>query len=214
MPGSNVTHGQSGNMQPNMQTSISRTFVIFRRTDGHCAMWLVKAPSLAEAFTKYYVSETLDAEILEDGSIRTQGCGSVKVVYAHPLECVESELKSYDGLCGNSWELRELSEQHWQADFAEVFCSADPDDVARYIERCRPLFQTSFPQSRARAFVWYLKTGPLVTFHRRKDKRCRHPIEILGRYHIPWKTWPEAHAWCGTYEEIMEQMALEYPRPT
>ena len=193
--------------------SQAKHFIVFQRTGGHCATWLVRASSLAEALTKYYIQETCGAELLADGSIRTQGCGNTLVVYTHPLECIESEMKSYDGLVGRSWEIRELQEQHWQEDFAEVFCSADPDEIESYIRLCRPEFHKAFPQSRARAFVWYLKSGPLVTFHRRKKKQCRLPIEVLGRYHLPWKTWPQVNEWHGTYDDILEQMATEYPLP-
>ncbi len=192
--------------------SQSRHFIIFQRTSGHCTTWLARADSLAEAMTKY-CGESCGEEILADGGIRTQGCGKAMVVYTHPLECIESEMKSYDGVDGYSWEIRELQEEHWQANFAEVFCSAAPAEVENHIRLCRPQFRQAFPQSRARAFVWYLKSGPLVTFHRRKEKRCRWPIEVLGRYHLPWKTWPQVNEWHGAYEAILEEMATEYPLP-
>ena len=193
--------------------SQAKHFIIFQRTDGHCATWLVRASSLAEAMTKYHIQESGTAELLADGAIRTQGCGSTLLVYSHPLECIESEFKSADGLDSRSWEIRELQEQHWQEDFAEVFCSADPYAIENYIRLCRPEFHKAFPQSRARAFVWYLKSGPLVTFHRRKKKQCRWPIEVLGRYHLPWKTWPQVNEWHGTYDAILEQMDTAYPLP-
>jgi hypothetical protein len=191
----------------------AKHFIVFHRTDGHCATWLVRAASIGDAMRRFYVEDTSGAELGDDGTIRTHGCGSTTIIFTHPLECFESELKSYDGLYGTGWEIRELDEQHLRADFAEVFCSADPDEIAGHIHLCRPLFLQKHPGSRARAFVWYLKTGPLVTFHRRKEKRCRHPIEILCRYHIPWNTWPQVSEWHGSYDAILDQLSVEYPLP-
>ena len=193
--------------------SQTKHFIVFQRREGHCATWLVGAASLNEALMKYFVQIDGSVEILNDGSIRTQGWGNIPVVYESPLECIESELKSSDGIWGNSWEIRELQDQHWQADFAEVFCSADPSEIANHIRLCQPLFHKEFPHSRARAFVWYLNSGPLVSFHRRKKKRCRSPIEVLRRYHLPWKTWPKVTEWHGSHDDILEQMAIEYPLP-
>lgn len=51
------------------------------------------------------------------------------------------------------------------------------------------------PRSRARAFVWYLIDGPLVTFYRPTRRGRRQPIEILDRCHLPWTEWPHASEW-------------------
>jgi hypothetical protein len=190
-----------------------RTFIVFQRTSAHCSTWFVRADSPKSAMAAFCVHDTVGAELLEDGSISYPGCGNAHIVYGNPLECIESEMKSYDGLCGHSWEIRELREEHWRASIAEVFCSADPDDVEGHIRQCRPLFRASFPRSRARAFVWYLNSGPLISFHRRKDPACRTPIEILARYHIAWNDRDNVVEWRGTHNDILARLAVEYPLP-
>ena len=188
-------------------------FIIFLRTNNHCVTFLVRAPSLREAMAKYFVEEMQGAELLEDGSIQTGDGWGGKTIYTNPLECIESEEKSQDGLYGQSWEIRELRDEPWDADFAEVFCSADPSDIEGYISLCRPVFSKEFPRSRARAFVWYLKDGPLVTFHRRINPRRRWPVEIIARYFMPWNEWGQIQPWHGTYDDILAQMKVEYPLP-
>jgi len=189
-------------------------YTIFQRSDAHCVTSLLCAPSLREAMATYYVQQSQNAERLEDGSIRigdsyTQ-CG--KITYTHPLECIESMEKA-DGWNGNSWEIQEVRGNPWAKEFAEIHVSADPDDVKTYIEVCRPFFRKAFPNSRARAFVWYLKAGALVTFHRRKNARRRWPIEVMARYLLPWDLMPweepgQVQPWQGTYDDILAQMAV------
>lgn len=193
--------------------SLGRHFIIFQRSEGHCVTWLLRAESICADMGKYYVQMTKSAEIHEDGSISVDSGRRSRTMYSHPLECIESELKSYDGLFGCSWEIRELQAYHLQSDFAEVFCSADPDEIKTHIRHCYAKFRLAFPKTLARAFVWYLKTGPMVTFHKRKDKRHQIPIEVLIRFHILWKDYENVMEWHGSYDDILDQMALEYPIP-
>lgn len=81
------------------------------------------------------------------------------------------------------------------------------------IALCRPLFRQRFPRSRARAFTWYLRDGPLVTFHRRRHPKRTWPIEVLARYHLPWDTWPKVREWDGTLDDILESLAIKCPSP-
>ncbi|HZT43519.1 MAG TPA: hypothetical protein VFA07_15250 [Chthonomonadaceae bacterium] len=193
-----------------MQTE--RHFIIFQRTTGHCANWLVRAPSIREAII-LYVREELTGVGEGETFITSDGYGG-KVVYTHPLECIEAEEKIWHGGKGwNGWEIRELTDQHWAARYAEVFCSENPYDVERYIAVCRPLLRARYPRSRARAFVWYLKEGPLVTFYRRKNPARRWPIEILVRYLLPWEDWPQVQEWSGSYDDILNLLNVEYLPP-
>ena len=188
---------------------MQRHFIIFRRTQGHCANWLVRAASLREALTRYALEEF--ATVGENGTLVVDNGDGGPIVYEHPLAYIEDIEKVREGSRDwNGWEIRELRPQHWEADYAEVFCSENPADVEDHIERCRPLLpKTDRP---SQAFVWYLKDGPLVTFYRRPRKH-RHPIDIVGRYLIPWRDWPQAREWSGTYDDILEQMKIEYPLP-
>jgi hypothetical protein len=189
-------------------------FIIFRRTDGHCVTWLMQAPSLRQALVQYALQECSGAELCDDGSIAVDDGYGGKIVYSHPLACIEAEEKVWDGSTHwNGWEVRQLQQQHWDAPFAEVFCSEQPSAVEEYIEMCRPLLRQRHPRSRARAFVWYLIDGPLVTFYRPTRRGRRQPIEILGRYQLPSTEWPHACEWSGTHDDILKQMWTEYPLP-
>jgi hypothetical protein len=186
-------------------------YIIFHRTDGHCATWLVSAPSLKDAMIQYTLDQYADAELHEDGRFALDYGG--RVFYDHPLACIEEE-KAWNGGQGwNGWEIRQLQPAHWEAACAEVFCSEDPDEVKEHIECCRPLLRQKHPRSRAKGFVWYLKEGPLVTFYRPARRGCRWPIKISGRYLLPWKEWPQAQEWTGTYDDILDQMKTASPLP-
>ncbi|HTE18956.1 MAG TPA: hypothetical protein VK689_11330 [Armatimonadota bacterium] len=184
-------------------------FIIFFRTRGHCVTYLVRAASLRDALVRY-ITENSGCELLPDGGIRTGDGYGGWIHYSHPLECIESEEKSRDDEA-TGWEIRELTDAHWSADYAEVFCSANPSEVEHHAALCLPLFRQRFPRSRARAFTWYLKDGPLVTFHRRRYPKRTWPIEVLARYHLPWDMWPKVREWDGTLDDILESMAITYP---
>ena len=186
-----------------------RYFVIFERSYDHCVMRLERAPSLREALATYSLRRQ-GAELLEDGSIQMGDSytNNGKMIFSHPLECIESMEKA-DHWNGNSWEIQELWDQYWEDQSAQIFSSSDPDDIRGYIDVCRPIFRAAFPQSRAEAFVWPLKDGPLVTFHRRKNPRRRWPIEIMARYLMTWKDWEQVLPWHGTYDDILEQMLIK-----
>jgi len=188
-------------------------YIFFLRTGGHCATWLARASSLRDAMLHYALEQCAGAELREDGCLLVDDGCEGQFIYEHPLACIEAEEKTWErGRGWNGWEVRQLQPQHWEAAFAEVFCSEDPSDVEDYIERCRPLLHQHYPRSRARAFVWYLKDGPLVTFYRQERQRCV-PMKVLGRYHLPWEQGAQVCEWTGSYDDILAQMATEYPLP-
>jgi hypothetical protein len=190
-------------------------YIVFRRTEGHCATWLLRANSLRDALLSYTLNDwCIGAELLTDGSLAVNDGYGGRIIYNHPLGLIEADEKIWNGGSGwDGWEIKQLQPAHWQARLAEVFCSEDPGSVEDYIALCRPSLRRRYPRSRARGFAWYLKDGPLVTFYRPVRRGRRWPIEILGRYHIPWDTWPEVNEWHGTYDDILEQMKVEYPLP-
>jgi hypothetical protein len=145
-------------------------------------MYMVVASSLREAFQRYLLAEHYESRLLEDGSIAIPDWHGGETVYSHPLEAFESECKSLDGQHGNLWDVREYIESRWSIDFGEVFCSENPFDVKFYIDEAREQFQLDHPGIRASAFIWRLEKGVLVTFHRRRNRRRRWPIEIVARY--------------------------------
>lgn len=122
-------------------------------------------------------------------------------------------------LNGSSWEIRALPQEAWEADYAEVFCSAETFSIGSYIELCRPVLRKKVPRSRARAFVWYLQDGPLVTFYR--GKFDSGPIDIVGRYLIPWQrqyypnpyvlTEDTVQEWLGSFDDVLDQLHINLP---
>lgn len=185
--------------------STMKHFGIFRRTEAHCANWLVSAPSLRDALVIYALDQCANARLREGRSIAVDDGYGGEIVFDHPLACIESEEKT-----GGEWQVRELVKGHWEAAIAEVFCSENPADVNEHIEACRPLLRWRYPRARAQAFLWHLNEGSLITFYR---SRRRQSIEILGRYILPWSGWPQAQEWRGDYDDILAQLATAYPLP-
>jgi hypothetical protein len=180
---------------------------MFRRTDAHCATWLVRAPTLYDALVTYALNECAGARRCEDGSLEVDdGHGGV-TSYGHPLACIEGEEKTVA-----SWGVRELIQAHWDAPIAEVFCSEIPAEVEDHISAARRLLHARLPRSRAKGFVWYLQDGVLATFYRRTARR-RGTIEIVGRYLLPLDAAVAPHEWHGSYDEILRSMAVQYPAP-
>lgn len=200
-------------------------FIVFHRSFGHCVTHLIQAGSLREALAKYAVKE-LDCGVQEDGTLIYDNRK-----YSYPLELIEAEYKRhsrYDELQwdekqdkllnGSSWEIHALPTAAWEAETAEVFCSAEPYSIGSYIELCRPVLRKKIPHSRARAFVWYLKDGPLVTFYR--GKFDTGPLEIVGRYLIPWQRqhYPKPYTmtedmvqeWHGSFDDVLDQMHVNF----
>lgn len=204
-------------------------YIIFERTLGHCVTQLVRAASLQEALTKLAVGDR-EAKLQSDGSLVTPD----GIIYPHSLAFIESHYKSNDKydelqwsekekklLNGSCWEIRVLPAEALDVEIAEVFCSAEPWSIGEYIRLCRSEFRKRYPRSRARAFVWYLNDGPLVTFHRRQNKAHDRPIEIVGRYLISWQRqhWPRPYAltqemvqeWHGNYDDILSRLHIDFP---
>jgi hypothetical protein len=191
---------------------VRKHYIVLYEADSHNVVWLIAAESIAEAMTRYCTGSGSDATVQSDGSIVSAACAA-PVVYEHVLQYIESEYKSEGGPIGSVWEIRELRDEHWNASLAEVFCGPNPTEVADHVRRCKARFNSAFPRQRARAFVWYLRTGPLVTFHRRKRKSCKVPIEVIARYHLPWREPSVIEEFLGGFDEIIAHLAIEYPLP-
>ena len=183
-------------------------YIFFQRTDGHCATWLLRATTLHDALILYARKEAGIIVRPEDGCFLVNDGFGGKLVYPHILAVIEGEDKVHADL-----EFKHLQWQHIDAEYAEVFCSAHPYEVEQYIAFCRPMFRQRYPRSRASAFSWYLKDGPLVTFYRRPRRDRAGQIEVLGRYLLRWNDWPEPVEWTGSYDDILDQMNVEYPLP-
>ncbi|HEX5323532.1 MAG TPA: hypothetical protein VFW40_07080 [Capsulimonadaceae bacterium] len=153
--------------------------------------------------TKWIVDNS--SVLFDNGCFREANEPWLPITYTHPLEAIESMEKSLDGLHGFLWEIQKVDDRKWESDFTELFLSKDPQAVQGYISECLPIYRKSFPRIRSHAFVWYLKSGALVTFHRIKPKAQSTPIEIVTRYLLPWRS-DTVESWEGTYDDILADM--------
>jgi hypothetical protein len=183
---------------------------MFRRTCNHCGVWLTQADSLKEALVLYVTKHI--AKITPEGRFRSDDGWGGDVFYDHPLECLEDNEKATDDRRYESgWHIAAFNPQCLDQAHVEILCSEDPYAIRGYAEMCRPLLHERYPASRALAFVWYLKAGPLVTFYQRKGHRHPWPHTILGRYLIREDNDFTPEAWHGTYDDILDELQLHFP---
>lgn len=198
-------------------------FLVFRRSAGHCYCDLVNASDLSAALVNYVVEEHGAEALGSSGLVRFQGREY------HALELIEwwdKADRKYDELQeddhGNllnhkSWEILEIHPKALEQSIAS-FCTAEPASVTGYIELCRKVFRKGHPRSRAKAFLWYLYDGQLITFHSVMDRDMNHPPAILGRYllrnqkhlypqpYVPTEDMVEE--WTGTYDDLVSQLMV------
>jgi hypothetical protein len=178
---------------------MQETYLIFIRTKhSHSTIFFVQASSVQNAIWHYISKQISDTVILnEDGSVQEYNRH-----YPHVLDYIEANEK----LTGE-WQIRKMPEWVWQTQVVEAFCGESKDGPATVIKECRPYLTKAFPGSRAKAFVWYLKHGTLVTFYRKTDA---FQIKILARY--LWKRNEQQttiEEWTGDYEEIIKDLLIE-----
>lgn len=160
---------------------------------GHAVVHLVEASTPTDALWRY-LWRAVDSDIVRrpDGSIEEAG-----IVYAHPLDLIEAGFKRY-----GEWQMRLLLEPTPEEPCAEAFCGEDADNVADVIAECRRKFGTK----RAKAFVWYLREGMLVTFYR-KGKPYR--IKVLERYLCSYAGGKiTIKPWKGDHKDLMDALHL------
>ena len=66
-------------------------YLIHVRTAAHCAVWLTRQANLYDAMQKYIENEITDLRRGND-FISSDDYGN-KILYHHPLECIEHEMK-------------------------------------------------------------------------------------------------------------------------
>jgi hypothetical protein len=195
-----------GLVDPRGEEKERRHYTIFRGGRGaHSVLFLLRAATPADAILHFLGDE--DAPLrLEDDESLTLTRGKTSIRYEHPLAYVEAVYKTE-----GEWQIREVrDEEAWESACEEVFCCENAGDVEGYVERCLPVFRRTHPRSRALAFVWYLRAGPLVTFYRKKGT---HQISVLQRYLLDAARGHEIVPWTGGYEELMDQLWLRWWEP-
>lgn len=179
---------------------MNETYLIFAR-HAHSVIFFVQASSASEAIWRY-VSDQSDKVVLQpDDSVQDEGRH-----YPHLLAYIEAIEKMH-----GEWQIRRLPEWVWQGQVVEAFCGESEDGPAEVIRQCREHFAKAFPGSRAKAFVWYLNQGTLVTFYR---KQGAFNIRVLVRYLWDW----DGHRllieeWTGDYQQIIADMRIEPYKP-
>ena len=177
------------------------TYLIFESL-AHSVIYFVQASSVNEALWQYVSGQNGRAVLGADGSIRHGDSH-----YSHPLAYIEANYKTQ-----GEWQIRRLPKWVWQNSVVEAFCGESKDGFAWIIADCRVRFAEDFPRSRAKAFVWYLRQGTLVTFYRRQGP---FRIKVLKRY--LWQSdgtmmtdgQTKIEEWGGDYQQIMDSLLLE-----
>lgn len=98
----------------------------------------------------------------------------------------------------------------WTNPFSEIFCGESLDGPPAVIAECRKRLVKDVPGSRAKAFVWYLAQGTLVTFYHKKGA---FNITVLKRHLWNWNGREmTVEEWTGSYDEIVNSLNLMPPR--
>ena len=178
---------------------MDQRYLIFQR-DAHSVVYFAQGQTIEEAIWNYISEISSEAKRNADGSL-SEGA----VQYSHPLAYIEANEKIY-----HEWQIRRLPDWAWADRFSEIFCGESIDGPPSVIAECRKHFVKDFPGSRAKAFVWYLEQGTLVTFFRKKGAFA---ITVLKRYLLDWDgNELTIEEWTGDYEEILQSLSLIPPR--
>jgi hypothetical protein len=166
---------------------------------GHAATFFVRAPTPLDAIKRFIKEEDDTLTFSADGSVVAPS-GRKPIHYPHPLAYIEACYKT-DG----EWWIDELPEWVWESDYQEVFCGENASDIQDYLDRCRPALRRDLPRSRAHGFVWYLRSGVLVTFYRQRQP---FQIEVLGRYLIRISAGLPISPWKGNYNDLLDDLII------
>lgn len=178
---------------------MDQRYLIFLR-DAHSVVYFAQGQTTEEALWNYIREMSSEAKRNAEGSISVDS-----IQYPHPLAYIEANEKIH-----HEWQIRRLPDWTWEDPFSEIFCGESRDGPLDVIAECRKHFVKDFPGSRAKAFVWYLEQGTLVTFFRKKGA---FTITVLKRYLWDWDGKELTIAeWTGDYAEITRSLCLMPPR--
>ena len=173
--------------------------MIFER-GAHSVVYFVQGQTTEEAIWNYISEISSSATRHADGSISED-----TLQYPHPLAYIEAIDKIH-----HEWQIRDLPDWAWADPFSEIFCGESMDGPPEVIAECRKRLVQDVPGSRAKAFVWYLNQGTLVTFYHKKSP---FNITVLKRYLWNWNgTELTVKEWAGDYAEIVDSLSLVPPR--
>jgi hypothetical protein len=185
---------------------MKKHYLIFQRyAIGHSYADFAYAETPLEAIQRSLLHGCDQLSLENDGSLILD-MGRTRIRYPHALAYIEAEYKTQ-----GEWQMREIPQGVLEADYAEGFCGEDTGWIDEYFDACRPYLRRDFPRSRAKAFLWYLKKGALVTFYKRINP---NEIQILRRYRYHWDGQNlTIDSWEGSYNELLEQLLIEMPEP-
>lgn len=182
------------------ESSTEKRYLIYHKGangnySGHSLIFFVCAADATQAIVRFLLNECSIVEE-ENGVLREYG-----VAYPHPLAYIEATYKFY-----GEWQIRELPDWTLEQPVSEIFCG-ESDDVPAFITAiCRTALRKQFPgRYRARAFVWYLRQGTLVTFFQGSARR----MKILKRYLWSWDGHTERVVeWNGDYKQLINDLLI------
>jgi hypothetical protein len=167
---------------------------------AHPTFTLVFAPTLLEAIRKHALEHFVSED--PEGRLWYPGQGRIpSVLYSHELEVVECCRKIF-----GDWTIKRVSPQDWRKPIAHSFQGYSRKEEASFVKMCRLQIGdgATLPN---RAFVWHLRSGPLVAFyHQRRYGREITPKALGPKYIISWSTWPEVKLWTGNYDDILADL--------
>ncbi len=178
---------------------MDRRYLIFERS-AHSVVYFAQGQTTEEAIWNYISEMSSSAVRHEDGTITDDA-----LQYPHPLAYIEAMEKIH-----HEWQIRELPDWAWTDLFSEIFCGESMDGSPSVIADCRKHLIKDIPGSRAKAFVWYLEQGTLVTFYHKKGA---FNITVQKRYLWNWDGIKlTVEEWTGGYDEIINSLSLMPPR--
>lgn len=173
-------------------------FLVFYKPAGfHSSAWLTYAADPRSAVRQFL--ECDQGSNLCPSATSTTGIqlkdGEEVCQYEHELALIEERYKRW-----GEWGLRRVPKEAWTNACEEIYVGEHPLQVEDYVENC--ISSLGF-QPAPKAFLWYLRSGPLVTFYQETEN---DRIDVVGRY--SWRPptdggWSE---WTGSYQDLLEAL--------
>jgi hypothetical protein len=139
------------------------------------------------------------------GNLKLNLPGKRPQVFSHELEAIECCEKAV----AQEWSMQEVRAKDWMRPVADGFCGYNKFEVQNYIKFCREKFGDTDDLPKG-AFVWYLKSGPLVTFFQPRRAGVIQPSDIKLRFLLPWVTYADVVRWSGDYDQLLSELSITW----
>ena len=176
-------------------------YYIVTSTGGHPELDLILAETLQEALRQYAVHWL--ASVDSDGSLYVVSNMRKDIKYSHDLEAIEFSEKIYD----NEWTISKLDDDAFSTDIQCVYRGIPQAEKEKYVKLCRKSVGKTTRLFR-KAFLWYLRSGVLVTFFRTRSYAMVFPNNLMQRYLVEPGDPPVVREWSGSYDDILQDMVV------